>query len=69
MEDDDTFDYQSAFENRRALRKQALDEGWFEEFKRYERVEQEVLDEIQEQREIANEIAERIENDATRYDW
>ncbi|MDE6383197.1 MAG: hypothetical protein K2K79_02460 [Paramuribaculum sp.] len=68
MEDDDKFDYQAVFENRRALRKQSLDEGWFDEFKRYERAEQEFLDEMQEQRDIANEIAERIENDDSRYD-
>ncbi len=69
MEEDDNFDYQAAFENRKALRQQALQEGWFEEFKRYERAEQEFLAERQEQRYIANEISERIENDDNRYDW
>lgn len=67
--EDDNFDYQAAFENRRALRKQALDEGWFEDFKRMERAEQEFIDDLQQQRDIANEIAERIENDDSRYDW
>lgn len=69
IEEDDNFDYQAAFENRRALRKQSLQEGWFEQFKRYEQTEQERLEEIQEQRDIANEIAERIENDGSRHDW
>lgn len=68
MEEDDNFDYQAAFENRRALRKQSLQEGWLEQFKRYEQAEQERIEEIQEQRDIANEIAERIENDENRFD-
>lgn len=69
MEEDDNFDYQAAFENRKQLRKQALKEGWFDEFRRMERAEQAFQEEMQEQRDIANEIAERIENDDSRYDW